>query len=366
MRFYAAFTVIFYHLAKLSGMPVPDYMAAINKFGGYGVPLFYALSAFVLCIGYRGKLDNREQWVKFYRRRFFRIAPLFYVMMAIFAADQWRRTGTLVSFSHIITSATFTFNLIPGHTSGFVSASWSIGVEMLFYAIFPALLLMVTNLQRAVAFFALSCFLSALWNSGFQELDGPAAAPLGGLGLPSQLQYFAAGVLAFFLYQRLEWTALRHRMVILASVAAILALTALSSETVHFYGWAFGYDTTRGWVIATWAVAIGGLTAGMAFQRFSIRPLAITAWLGERSFSLYLWHAFIIQTMVREGVYESIADTFPNAGIAFAVAAMVTVPVVIAISVVSYRYIEKGLGQGLSRLASKRRHDTQVKAPLAS
>lgn len=118
VRFYAALTIILYHFVKLSGLQTPDELAFIGKFGGFGVPLFFVLSGFVLCVGYAGKLNGKDQISEFYMRRFFRIAPLFYCMMMVYVAYFWIVRGDFVPLSQLILSATFTFNLIPGYTEG--------------------------------------------------------------------------------------------------------------------------------------------------------------------------------------------------------------------------------------------------------
>lgn len=361
VRFYAAFTVILYHLIHLTKITPPASLEFIAKFGGYGVPLFYTLSAFVLCLGYANNLDTKHEWIKFYRRRFFRIAPLFYFMMVVFIVDQWVRTETFVPISLIITSATFTFNLIPGHTAGFVSASWSIGVEMLFYAIFPVIIIAVTNVRRAVLFFMLSCFISALWHNGFDGMQGASISQLRGWALPSQMQYFAAGILAYFIYINIKLNPTTHRVIIFTSILSISFIIMHQSNILNFYGKLFGYESARGLIIATWAVALAAFVIGMAFDSFSIRILTITSFLGERSFSLYLWHPFIIQTLIRCGVYQKIASHFQE-GEAFIVSSILTIALVVGISMISYRYIEKNLGRALSGSTPFRRRDQRLAA----
>lgn len=89
VRFIAAMMIVMFHVALMPKLAMPDELKFITNFGGFGVPLFYMLSAFALCYGYSGKLDSADQIRRFYNRRFWRIAPLFYAMMAYYALYLW-------------------------------------------------------------------------------------------------------------------------------------------------------------------------------------------------------------------------------------------------------------------------------------
>jgi peptidoglycan/LPS O-acetylase OafA/YrhL len=72
----------------------------------------------------------------------------------------------------VLTSVTFTFNLFPSQVEGIVWASWSIGVEMLFYAIMPLLALLVRNIRQAVALFVATVLVAAAWHEAFKGASG--------------------------------------------------------------------------------------------------------------------------------------------------------------------------------------------------
>jgi peptidoglycan/LPS O-acetylase OafA/YrhL len=151
VRFWAAMSIVLFHLALLPKKELPAFLSVIPNFAGFGVPLFYVLSAFALSYGYYASLESGAAIRRFYARRFFRIAPLFYLMMAVCLTQLWIR-GIGVPASQIFSSATFIFNLIPGHSESFVPAAWSIGVEMLFYAVFPFIMMLITNVARYLFF----------------------------------------------------------------------------------------------------------------------------------------------------------------------------------------------------------------------
>src|SRR4029078_7315847 len=47
-------------------------------------------------------------------------------------------------------SSSFIFNIIPGEQEGFVWAGWTIGVEMIFYAVFPITYYFANGIPRKV------------------------------------------------------------------------------------------------------------------------------------------------------------------------------------------------------------------------
>src|SRR5262249_59286531 len=91
VRFWAAMSIVLFHLALLPKKELPGFLSVIPNFAGFGVPLFYVLSAFALSYGYYGSLETGAAIRRFYSLRFFRIAPLFYLMMAVCLTQLWIR-----------------------------------------------------------------------------------------------------------------------------------------------------------------------------------------------------------------------------------------------------------------------------------
>ena len=93
LRCIAAVMIVVFHTVALSRMVIPSYLDVIRTHFGLGVPLFYTLSGFVLAYGYADSLGTRDQVVRFYIRRFFRIAPLFYLMVGVWILFSKLRWG---------------------------------------------------------------------------------------------------------------------------------------------------------------------------------------------------------------------------------------------------------------------------------
>lgn len=325
-RFFAAMSIVVFHLVGIPKLEIPGYLWFINSYFGQGVPLFYVLSSFALCYGYFGRLSSFGQVIEFYSRRFFRIAPLFYTMICVFNAYAFYLYGRFVSFDAIAASVTFTFNLIPGYTLGFVWASWSIGVEMVFYAVLPFILLAVTSLPRAIIFFVLSSVAAAAWNRAFDGAQGDIAT-FARFSIIYYAPCFAGGIAAYFIWRRVTWSSAASRASLATALLCIGGLVAAGiGQTV------------------VWAVVLSMLVLGLCFERFADRRLAWLSSVGETSFSLYLWHPFVIICLDRAGAFRAIYAVAPNTLVALAASLALTLAILLPLARVSFDWIEMRLG----------------------
>ncbi len=99
---------------------------------------------------------SRPRWAdEYFVKRFFRIAPLYYCLMAGMILWPAVKSGAWsVDFQALLLNLTFTFGFAPW--KGIVWAGWSVGVEMLFYAIFPVLLMTVRTRIGTMVLLAIS------------------------------------------------------------------------------------------------------------------------------------------------------------------------------------------------------------------
>lgn len=122
-----------------------------------GVTMFFVVSAFSLCYMMPRHKREARPLVSFYLRRFFRIAPLFYFMIATTLFYHAQFMGVPLDYwaaksEALVASVFFVFNFLPGQQLGVVWASWTIGVEMPFYLLFPLLYRRFDNPYKAGAF----------------------------------------------------------------------------------------------------------------------------------------------------------------------------------------------------------------------
>ena len=113
----------------MPGVPRDPWFATLAGHFYLSVQLFFVISAFSL---YHSSRYAPARYPAYLVKRFFRIAPLYYVMLGYVV---WR-IG-FPGWGEFLANATFTFNLFPGLEQGMVFAGWSVGVEMIFYLMLP-------------------------------------------------------------------------------------------------------------------------------------------------------------------------------------------------------------------------------------
>jgi len=343
LRAYAAFSIIVFHVIHIAGFDPPQSLMFMKWHLGRGVPLFFAVSAFSLAYGYAGRLGAWPAVRAFYLRRLFRIAPLYYAALAFQLAANYPPGWSLAHPGELLLNLAFLFNLSPPHVEGIALASWSIGVEMLFYALFPLLLALVRNTAAALAF-ALASAVAAVAYAVALKSAGGAPASFIQHSLLFNLPYFGFGLAAFHLWRGAVPAA--GRWVLAAAVIGMaglwLAAGPLAAQIAQPLGDAI-YQTA-------WALPLAALCLGMALAPPALLSNRATQFLGKISFSLYLAHPHVIGWLRDGGLYDRVRALPGGSGAHFAAAVLLTAAVVIPLAWALYRLIEAP-GMSLGRAA---------------
>ena len=144
LRGVMALSVMIYHYSSWSGVELEN-GSMLSKLGVYAVSIFYILSGLSLSIVYRNKINSPIEIGQLFIRRIFRIAPLFWI--SVFSALALNYLGSALKdvpyqfdFLKIFLNITLLFGFI--RPAAYLSTgAWSIGNEMVFYAILPILFL---------------------------------------------------------------------------------------------------------------------------------------------------------------------------------------------------------------------------------
>jgi peptidoglycan/LPS O-acetylase OafA/YrhL len=329
LRGIAALMIVFYHLSELMKVPVPRPLEFIlNKFW-LGVPLFYTLSGFVIAYGYAERLGNAEQRFKFYIARFFRIAPLFYTLLAILIAWGWVSHLQVIDVQTLFLNVTFTFGLVPGKHWSVVPAGWSIGVEMLFYILFPLLAAAIKTVRGAAVAFAPACCLST-W---VQWQIGQTHEAYEQMNLLANLPLFMAGIGGYRAWQHIEFS--QNRAGWIPFWLAVFLGVAIFSDMIPLSG-----HLPKLIYLNLWALIFGTFILSACMVSFAPLEHPMLRRCGELSFSLYLLHPLIMLILVKMRLVERLNSIFAEEWIVFAVASLITLSVLWGLSNITYRFVE--------------------------
>jgi exopolysaccharide production protein ExoZ len=94
---------------------------------------------------------------KFYLRRIFRIAPLFWIAIIVYFLLS--RRSAIECAREIVLTATFLHGFSPRAINAIVPGGWSIAVEMIFYLLFPLVIIAVEKRWRIYLILALLTWL---------------------------------------------------------------------------------------------------------------------------------------------------------------------------------------------------------------
>ncbi|MBN3763140.1 acyltransferase [Burkholderia sp. Ac-20365] len=323
--------VIFVHLS-LYLPALPPWLRVIAGMGQYGVQLFFVISAVTIMFTLEDearRFGDRHSLIarRFYIKRFFRIAPLYYVAIAVYSIGNFlaERFDAQVTAPHsvadVVANLVFIHAWVPGAIDTVVPGGWSIGVEMCFY-LFAPLIFVATRTRRglwrtALALLALS---AVVLTAGACADDACTVENNSFLYYwpPTQLPCFVIGfVLARYGRRLLLRDGMKLSMFGMAcALAACVVLLALLYATGSGLGLAHWLAPT----VAACAAAAFLLLLSQMPRRYPGER--IVAAFGQNSYGLYVW-SFVAILMVRAALKTPLdALDFREPVLGFAIAAV--------------------------------------------
>ncbi|HKC13708.1 MAG TPA: acyltransferase family protein [Vicinamibacteria bacterium] len=298
VRAVAILMVIAYHDRTLKG-------------GFLGVDVFFVLSGFLITSillrewGSTGTI----QLPRFYVRRFLRLAPaLCLFVLAAWAMTHWIKPGLADQLRGrwAALALLYVSNLAIAYGReyplGEVSICWSLALEEQFYLLWP--LSLRTLLRRRLAPRTVAVLLAVLVGGALALRYLLLARHPGDPGLWLRV-YFGPDTRGDGLLMGCLLALVFHRPPTgrLASVtvlgglagAGVLAYLASSREIADFVAHPVLFSVSAASAVL---VLLGALTPGVLKRALEL-PLLV--WIGQLSYSLYLWHALSIDLLVREG-----------------------------------------------------------------
>jgi peptidoglycan/LPS O-acetylase OafA/YrhL len=334
IRGYAILMVIAVHTSHyFSDLSAP--LATVAAQGARGVQLFFVVSALALCFSWTAR---KESAGSFYARRLFRIAPMFWLAIIFFV---WLYgTGPRffapdgIGSRHIAMTALFLHGLWPDTISSVVPGGWSVADEVIFYALFPFFVpSLIRSRWRTVLIVAAVAVVGGAQVSrliqGFSYLLPKFLADLAGvyvyLWFPRQLPCFVFGIMLF------KWSA--ERPLPSPAIAAplcifsIVLMVAVSFLEGVKYALPLGSQTTYGLIFALFVFSLMSWKSSPLINPFAI-------WIGKVSYSAYFIHFPVLNYLVAPRI-SGYAD------LDFAITFTVVVAITVALSSITYWFVEQ-------------------------
>ncbi|MFA9441833.1 acyltransferase family protein [Uliginosibacterium sp. sgz301328] len=357
LRGIASFWVLLAHVQMLSGLRYTP----VLSWGGLAVDLFMLISGFLMTHQYMLRRDRepweaRSSWSRFWLRRFFRIAPLYYVMLFVSLAAGaylWNMREILgalyepavtlperyldMGFGNVFMHLSFLFGMVPHYAFRTPLPDWSIGLEMQFYFVFPFLILLCQRIGIVAAGLLSigACLaLRALIPGYFEGFAMPAF-------LPIKLYMFFIGMWA----ASARVTGSMRTPFVVAVLICFgtylgTGLTEALARLLMVVGFFYLFDNGSLWRIP----GVDKVRAAVV-RVCSSRP---AVFLGDTSYAVYLVHLLVLMPVagnfaLRAG-YRNLAE-WERFGLCFVIAT----PIIYALAWVLHLCIERpGISMGRS------------------
>jgi len=288
--------------------------------GGFaGVDVFFVISGYLMTsIIYRGLANNSLSIPKFYLARGRRIVPALLLpctILLIFGWFYFLPQEFLELGKHVAASLAFVSNVTYWTESGYFAAgahqkwllhTWSLSVEWQFYMLYPVVLYLLSKAFRlswlrwlvligAIAGFALSVYASPRWPEAAFFL------------LPTRAWEMMVGGLVY-LFPATSLKGLRPHIVLLGLLLIALSYVFFSESDI----WP-GY-------LAIIPVAGAALVLAANTQDSIYTNNPVSQWLGNISYSLYIWHWPTVVCLSYLGLLDSLVYQLAGIGISLAIA----------------------------------------------
>jgi peptidoglycan/LPS O-acetylase OafA/YrhL len=243
----------------------------------------------------------------------------------------WHLWHKLPSAQELMLNVSLLFNLIPGRSAGIVWASWTIGVEILFYLMFPLLIKVASAPVRLGVCSIGTLALAILVHHGVthSHLSAATKSEVLTMSLALHLPVFVLGIVAYRIFTSRAFRKVRRGQ------GAILVAAAL----IYYFSLAYNrMDLSSvgiGWSAPAWILLVLGLAIN------PVRPIVnvLTRFYGRISYSVYLNHPIVVALL--KPIYLEIYRHVPGPGLALVASAVVTFLVLTPWAYVTYRLVEQ-------------------------
>jgi peptidoglycan/LPS O-acetylase OafA/YrhL len=281
LRGLSALVVALYHLLYWQGV------ASLHTFGSYGVYLFFVLSGASLAYTYAGRLQQGKlSYRGFLWVRYMRLAPLYLALMLL--VIPWKLSGGGAGLlANALLNASFMFGFFDPAVTSLLIGGWSLGIEAVYYLVFPLLLMVAMASHRlGWASLLLLVVVQAAW---IHRTVGASGGYEANLVAYHQAPAFAA----YFMAGCLMGLARRHGRVPAWPTSVLLSAIAAGFALLWALNPMRDGDQLTGWLGAACAslcLLMAWLAGGLDLRHGEAR---VAAHLGDATYGLYLMHPIL-------------------------------------------------------------------------
>jgi peptidoglycan/LPS O-acetylase OafA/YrhL len=282
----AASVVVWHTVGYQGGFPL------VNIPGRIAVWVFFGISGYVIAYGFlhRRYLFDSLGLQHFYLNRFFRIYPLFLLLSLLGWLTIWAGSGSNPLNWKDVSSQIFALQFNHGYKLNGVF--WTLGLEIQFYVIAPALamLFFIKDAQWRWTVIA-ACYATLLAFNWFAVRY--MAWSVDGRNLISVLPHFFVGMVGCGLVSSFNRSNRKGVAYLMGALACLLASNWLYHMQPDLF-W-----SVRGTFLVN-AMILFFIFAHASFQPTNANPSRLTRaflWMGTLSYGIYAWHAYLMSSI---------------------------------------------------------------------
>lgn len=328
LRFIAAYIVMLSHVFGVSS-PLVDAMGRVS------VQIFFVLSGFVMYINYENRIINAKiSFYKFFCLRVARMYPVYVLSITVFLIMMLYRK--LDSFNNLSEYYFISIAMIQSYLGDMKyafnpvnSVSWSVSDEMFFYTMFFIALSALGSRKMftvfIIGYILISYVLIYFCRNGLLSLSFKWLFYINPV---YRLNDFFMGCIVGMLYHKWKDCIVFQYDISLVLIFFLLT-TYLSQMYVPLYD--YWYSNIIVSICSAYLIFLLACSTCGVFTRFLSNKLMIL--LGEASYSLYLFHVFILFLIISPYLYPKLKNYIYLYHLV-----QLTVPVLFSIMI--YKYFE--------------------------
>lgn len=307
--------------------------------GGFGVTVFFFISGFLITrlLLAEYKAEGKISISRFYVRRFLRLYPALFALIAILSGiyfvmrgriDGWEVFAALFYFINY-------FVLLFPDIDMPIRMLWSLAIEEHYYFVFPVVFsLLVAFPRRFIAILAGTALLVLLWRLYLVhhigvDLNPPTPRlPYTYIATDCRLDSILYGALLSLVTQTTAGLQFVQRLVnwpVLLVATAVLLLAFLPRDPAFQETWRYAIQGIA--LLPMVACCVHGAQFGLVRRLLENPPMV---WIGKVSYSIYLWHF---------GIVRAVKALFPDYHVI--AQAAIGLPVIFLAASLSYYLIER-------------------------